>query len=542
MEIGRQKLAGQEEADNHYSSQFHNQRGGQRRDNRRHSSNNRRSRSNHKDQFKKNWQDDRRGQHPAAARMEQRQRRGERSPSSLQGKANGAIPKQTKSAGMVFSNASKNTISSNMLPSNQWSIDNGMVNFQGEGFVSSFPTNLPDEKSFKNREILYPVRPSLIVDSLDRPTLPEPSRESHPLLVGNPWLHLKPIVAKCSHHYGGGEGCHCTLLGMTGLYHRATVVPDTCVRKGFMKPADLAVEPQGLQLQENPSRFYRYKKEANNHLHGLPYPFLLGGQWPAKAYEPAMAQEGNDIETRLYYTMYNSQRFRQVAETYSRPPTEWSVEENPIIREPSPKGELGKVAKGLFGLETLQRVGFPFHPCAEPRILLFCAMTNKDRRTPVYYTDKSAPLRLDAAITEILRPWYDRGQGKVVCSICLVKPLPDGPYTLLRLTRSEYISHWEHEHCSALMASTVFSGTQLHSRIHVGHLAYVLALAHRQKGKEDPMKFAISSRAMAQFGISEMDPSLRDFLGPTISEEEMEENLLTSEEGEDKVLPPKGKK
>jgi hypothetical protein len=313
-------------------------------------------------------------------------------------------------------------------------------------------------------------------------------------------------------------------MGMSGQYHRPAVLSDVCIREGLMRPFDLTVKPMGLQTQENPQRFYLHHKEVDDHLLGVPTPFLISGQWPEKHFLPAMAQEGSDNVTRLYYALYDSSRFRQMAEIYSKPPQEWPGEHNPILGEPAPNGELGKVVKGLYGLETLQRVGFAAHPCSEPRVLLYCAVTPSDKRVPILVTDRASPMRLDAAITEVIRPWYDQGQGKIVCSVCLIQTDSSGRAALLFLSRAEYIHHWEAEHSSALVATSVFSATQLHVRIHVGHLAYVLALANRLKGQESPKGTAVSSTALRQFGITEHDEVLKAFLGPP-SNEEMDDLL-----------------
>ena len=436
-------------------------------------------------------------------------------------KVNETNPKKT---GITFSTTSKQFITSNMLPGDKWWIQDGNVNFREGNFLCTFPAELPDERILRKKSVVHPTRPCLIVDNMRTTTLPEPSRSMGPQLKEHPWLHLKPKILSCSNHFGGGEECSCVQMGLSGQYHRPAVLSDVCIREGLMRPFDLTVKPMGLQTQENPQRFYLHHKEVDDHLLGVPTPFLISGQWPEKHFLPAMAQEGSDNVTRLYYALYDSSRFRQMAEIYSKPPQEWPGEHNPILGEPAPNGELGKVVKGLYGLETLQRVGFAAHPCSEPRVLLYCAVTPSDKRVPILVTDRASPMRLDAAITEVIRPWYDQGQGKIVCSVCLIQADSSGRAALLFLSRAEYIHHWEAEHSSALVATSVFSATQLHVRIHVGHLAYVLALANRLKGQESPKGTAVSSTALRQFGITEHDEVLKAFLGPP-SNEEMDDLL-----------------
>ena len=107
----------------------------------------------------------------------------------------------------------------------------------------------------------------------------------------------------------------------------------------------------------------------------------------------------------------------------------------------------------------------------------------------------------------------------------LIQTDPSRGAALLFLSRAVYIHHWETEHSSALVATSVFSATQMHVRIHVGHLVYVLALANRLKGQENPKGSAVSSTALRQFGITEHDEVLKAFLGPPSNEEEMNDLL-----------------
>ena len=164
------------------------------------------------------------------------------------------------------------------------------------------------------------MRPSLLVDSLMKATLPEPVHGGNPVLLAHPWLCLKPQAKRCSHHSGGEEECFCFVQGVSGQYHRTSVLLDTCLKRGLVGPLEVAVAPRELLLQENPSRFHQWNEAAGDHLLGLPTPFLIGGRWPPIPYEPAMALIRGDIRTRLY----NTARFREVASLYTRPPREWA--------------------------------------------------------------------------------------------------------------------------------------------------------------------------------------------------------------------------
>jgi len=430
-----------------------------------------------------------------------------------------AMNKLPNGQSVMFSTASRQLINGSMLPNEKWYIEDGLVHFQEGVKITSFPKALPDERAIKGKNIVFPVRPCLLVDNLAKATLPEPTEGGHPTLLANPWLCLKPRAQRCSHHVGGGVECSCIVQGTSGQYHRNTILPDTCLKRGLIGPADVAVAPEGLQLVENPQRFYQWSEEAGDHVLGLPAPFLIGGCWPPMPYEPAMALEEADSRSRLFYTLYDSGRFREVASLYTKPPREWAEAAHPYFGEPSPMGELGKITRTLYGLETLARTGFHSHPCAEPRVMLYCAVSREDRLVPVYVTDRSAPLRVEAAVTEIIRPWHEYGLGLILCSVCIVHTAPNAPTQLMWLARSEYILHWEQEHASSMGASYVFSATQLHVRLHLGHLAYVLALASRNRNKEDPKGMAISNLAIEQFGIQEHEEVLLDFLGPASNEE-----------------------
>ena len=109
------------------------------------------------------------------------------------------------------------------------------------------------------------------------------------------------------------------------------------------------------------------------------------------------------------------------------------------------------------------------------------------------------------------------------------------------LTRSEYITHWESCHVPDMAAMSTFSATQLHTRIHMGHVAYVLALAHRMKGAEAPSEPAVCDRSLIRFGITEYSDILSDFLGPLNLEEfEAVCNDMLGPSGESATLQENG--
>jgi hypothetical protein len=247
---------------------------------------------------------------------------------------------------------------------------------------------------------------------------------------------------------------------------------------------------------------------------------LLNSYWPGKAYEPILAFNKLDNESKLYLKMYDEHRVKENASLYLRPPSEWPLEKSPYFGEPPPNGELGLVSKSLYGLETLQRVGFAAHPCSEPSTLLYVAIDWRNGLTPVFHLDRANPLKMDLVVIELIRPWFSKGQGLLVCPICLIETGASNVASLKKFARGHYIAHWEAEHSQALMALTVFSGTQLHSRVHQGQMAYVLALAnHSDDAVQNPKGQAIDPSSLRKH-IRDWENTLKVFLGPDSRDEE----------------------
>jgi len=109
-----------------------------------------------------------------------------------QSAANGqsAMNKLPNGQSVMFSTASRQLINGSMLPNEKWYIEDGLVHFQEGVKITSFPKALPDERAIKGKNIVFPVRPCLLVDNLAKATLPEPTEGGHPTLLANPWLCL----------------------------------------------------------------------------------------------------------------------------------------------------------------------------------------------------------------------------------------------------------------------------------------------------------------------------------------------------------------
>ena len=427
---------------------------------------------------------------------------------------------------MVFRPVTRPIVTANMLPDSSWSLGEKTVSYHGGSQRVDFTRNLPREDMNIDRKFVWPTRKILVVDNVERPELPVPSLDGHDDLKKHPHLHLKPIVGRCRHHESGE--CSCIRQTARGQYHRNAVVPDVCLKNGLLKTEDLLVKPQGFSTQENCSHFYVSDAGINDHVLGIPSPYLINGQWPSKAYEPVQATGPMDKQSALYYALYNAERAQKNALLFQSPPTEWALERSPYFGEPSLETELGRVSKHLYGLETLPRVSYPGHPNAEPRAMLYVAMDWRDCVTPVYGLNLERPLDLDRALADVLRPWYLNGLGQIVCPVCLIETGQNGQVTLSKFSRTRFAEHWVAHHQQALMAISLFSGTQLNTRVHQGHMAYILALAHLGE-KDSPYGKAICQVALEKHEINECDTTLKDFIGP-FSEAHQEALLLEDED------------
>jgi hypothetical protein len=222
-----------------------------------------------------------------------------------------------------------------------------------------------------------------------------------------------------------------------------------------------------------------------------------------------MASRGQEHAVELYYTLYNPNRFREVASTYQVEPRLWEAGKSPVICEASPSNEVGLLAQRLYGLESIPRLGFTAHPAAEPRILLYPAMCRLTRQVPVLLQDLRHPSTLDLVLAEGIRPFWEKGEGMITCPICLMVPKAGGVgFTPAAYGRSAYLQHWESTHYSSYVASCTFSATQLHTRIYMGHSLYTLALANRRNGKDSPTGRACNYGLFRSLNIDSLDYTL----------------------------------
>ena len=357
------------------------------------------------------------------------------------------------------------------LPSSDWTLTKSEVRYRKKELVFSRSI---DRSGTKAKGSLNSTACRLLVNSLSSPVLPIPCSEDPMALKQKAWMYLKPAVQKAIGH----DGCGCQAHGLSRSYHRPAVLPDTCLKNGLLSEDKVAVKPPGLLLYENQGRVFTYSEEADNQLLSQPQPFLISSQWPTKLYQPTMASAGpSEPKAMLYYGLYSAGRFREVAQTYQEPPSQWKPRTSPYYSEPKPESELGLVAKEMHGLETLLRTGFCAHPGREPHLRFYLA-TNRDNLAVPIMENSLKPGDLENAVVDIMRPFYSNGSGKVLCPVCIMVE-KRGQLEPVFLSKVEYSLHWEAEHYSSLVASSIFSATQLHTRIFMGHLLYLLVLANK---------------------------------------------------------------
>ena len=416
--------------------------------------------------------------------------------------------------GLVIRTNKKRYISQEMLPSTDFQIVGGLVKYQRDFLEVDFSREYREDKVRKNRSVAHPSRNILVVDSLHNPELLVPSEDLPSEVKVNPRLMLLPQVERCPHHAGEGQDCECLSYRLSGRYHRDAVMPDSCLKLGRLSPYEVSVKPAGLQFRENPGHFYVWDPVREDHYLGVPPPFLLGGSWPAKQYEPALSTRSSGPMVDLYYGMYDCTRFREVAATYQRCPADWTREENPVLCEAPPNTELGMVASRLYGLESVPRLSFTAHPAAEPKILLYPAMCRQTRGVPILYQDVRHPSKLDMVLGVIFRPFWEGGQGCILCPVCIMEVRQDGKPYPVYLGRHAYMQHWERFHYSSQVATYSFSATQLHTRLYMGQSIYTLVLANRNRGKDDITGMSVSVDVMQGLGVTDYDMGIMTLFPP----------------------------
>ena len=429
---------------------------------------------------------------------------------------------------MIYVQENSSLITSKMLPSSKWKLTENLVEYSTDSQMKAqFDRKILLDDP-KPRDVMHSIRPTLIIDSILEPTLPEPGRENPRTLASNPLMFLRPNIKRARHH-AAEKGCLCTVVGLRDSHHRELVIPDSCVREQYPRP-----KPARLLFSENPGRVYTWDKVLEDHVLIFPQPFLVAAKWPAKEYEPAMALCRDRLQTRLYYSLYDSGRFTEMAQLYSTPSSEWSASGHPYFGEPSRNSELGRVTEAMHGLETLLRTGFAGHPCAEESIPVYAAADRVTLRVPVLKNCEGKKGFVEFVLTNLFRPFVTEGRGLVLCPVCLLRASGDR-FEPVFLSRSEYPQHWESEHYSSLVAVGVFSATQLHTRIFMGNLLYQQVLLYR--GARDTLEgCAICPKFAEEYLVEE---NFTDVLAKVVKSgqpSDLEVAMLDEEDSMDEVM------
>ncbi len=68
-------------------------------------------------------------------------------------------------------------------------------------------------------------------------------------------------------------------------------------------------------------------------------------------------------QARLFYSIFDSQSYRDTAKTYLKSPEHWLPDSHPYYSEPREGTELFHCSADLYGLETMFRTSLVQHPC-----------------------------------------------------------------------------------------------------------------------------------------------------------------------------------
>jgi hypothetical protein len=251
---------------------------------------------------------------------------------------------------------------------------------------------------------------------------------------------------------------------------------------------------------ENSSRFFLLDSESGRHTLALPQPFVIAPRWTPKKFLPFFASCNHPSTLRFFFTLFDSERYKQVAALYLSAPN-WTSSQHPYFQEPSEHEELGHLVRDLYGLETLFRISLISHPCKEPLIFLYLATDRVLLTTPILQS--SHRFQLDELVASAFRPFYAEGKGKVMCSLCLFR-ISEDQFTPVFLSRSEFCQHYREYHFQNSIVSGLFSSTQYHVRQYQAHCLWTLCLPHRdfRDGNQDSSPVDVDAMSSFNLGIS----------------------------------------
>jgi hypothetical protein len=384
------------------------------------------------------------------------------------------IVKKKKESKRKLITRSPLVITEEMLPSRHWYIRDGKLIYKPhQETIFQCSSTLKEERTWLNT-ISFPLRPLGFVDKLSRPSrLPVPQGKDNILkeLARDPGMMLKPRPKYEECHAGR---CSCVMHGQKDVHHRNSVLHDVCLRDGALTEEDLAVESRFKNFVENPTHFYYWSESRKDHLLAVPQPFRNNGSWTPVQFSPVLSDCSDEVAAQFYLDLYSKENARKIANIYMSPPSEWELASHPCLAEPEVGSELWRHSHLLYGVESIPRTNYCQHPLSEDFFYLFLAADPDSLLVPVIQRDPASPSLPDKIIGRLMEPFWRRGWGRVLCSVCLAG-VCNGELRPVFLTRNEFLRHWEEKHLSSLVAITTFSATRLNSRIYQGHAVYLLA-------------------------------------------------------------------
>jgi hypothetical protein len=147
--------------------------------------------------------------------------------------------------------------------------------------------------------------------------------------------------AKCFiHDYD--DQCDCLAVVLRDTFHRQAVIPIYCTRRTRLSQEELEVKiPEGVErYQENPSQIFIYCDSLRTHVLGVPSLFAVSVKWASKVFKPAYASCHSRRQARLFYSIFDSQSYRDTAKTYLKSPEHWLLDQHPYYSEPREGTEL----------------------------------------------------------------------------------------------------------------------------------------------------------------------------------------------------------
>jgi hypothetical protein len=432
-------------------------------------------------------------------------------------------------------------ISKDMLPCSKWSLTEDKAVYKaGEEILFEVVRQQPAEKMWR-KTISFPTKPVYVINSLTHPlNLPAPiGRNNLPKECRRaPLTMFMPKLKLCSH----AGRCECMVMGQRDIFHRETVLPDSCLRSGVLSQLVFSMESTTKEpFIENPSRFYFWDKETSDFSLAIPQPFRNGASWVPKLFNPVMSDCSDKKALSLYYGLYHTGKAREIAQLYQTHPGQWSSRSHPCLGEPAEGSELWRVSKLLYGVESVPRANYAQHPLADPSLFLFMAADPSTFLVPVFPRNPEEPDMPDQIIGSLLRPFWHEAAGQVLCPVCLLEVIED-EFRPVLLTRSQFIQHWVQHHLSSFVAVCTFSATQLNGRIYQGHTIYVLARnsASHDKKPDKPESCPLDWDAVHSAGgwtTSKILAKILNISDPSFQEESktkvQEADLLEGDEDEE---------